>query len=205
MYDYACQDGYPIGSVGKSPSVFADLSGSIIPPDHPPNLSINPVLVNLKSPGASVSTSSLTRLHYIHNSIFCNQILISPNSLTPAQINKALTIIENRKIDKGHSFQYHKLHYMIVTTTGADVYFKKGTEVMVIKCLDGKIYANINDKLYNIREIENWKEYSKNFDVRPELKKEKKKYIPPIDHPWRQNSEKLYSSSIRAHLYGANN
>lgn len=125
--------------------------------------------------------------------------------LTSAQINKALTVIDNRKIDKGHSFQYNNLHYMIVTADGTDVYFKEGTEVMVIKCLDGKIYANINDKLYNIREIKNWKEYSENFDVRPELKKEKKKYIPPVDHPWRQNSWKLYSSSIRAHLYGAHN
>ena len=125
--------------------------------------------------------------------------------LTSAQINKSLTVIDSRKIDKGHSFQYNNLHYMIVTADGTDVYFKEGTEVMVIKCLDGKIYANINDKLYNIREIKNWKEYSENFDVRPELKKEKKKYIPPVDHPWRQNSWKLYSSSIRAHLYGAHN
>ena len=89
---------------------------------------------------------------------------------------------------------------MIVTAAGADVYFSEGTEVMVIKCLDDKVYANINDKLYNIREIENWEEYSENFDVRPELKKEKKKYIPLVDHPWRQNSWKLYSSSIRAHF-----
>ena len=125
--------------------------------------------------------------------------------MTSAQINKALTVIDNRKIDKGHSFQYNNLHYMIVTADGTDVYFKEGTEVMVIKCLDGKIYANINDKLYNIREIENWEEYSENFDVRPELKKEKKKYIPPVNHPWRQNSWKLYSSSIKAHLYGAHN
>ena len=94
---------------------------------------------------------------------------------------------------------------MIVTSTGADVYFKEGIEVMAIRCLDGKTYANINDKLYNILEIENWEECSKNFDVIPELKKEKKKYIPPVDHPWRQNSWKLYSSSIRAHLYGTNN
>ena len=125
--------------------------------------------------------------------------------LTQSQINKALTIIENRKIDKGHSLQYHNFHYMIVTSTGADVYFKEETEVMAIRCLDGKTYANINDKLYNILEIENWEEYSKNFDIIAELKKEKKKYIPPVDHPWRQNSWKLYSSSTRAHLYGANN
>lgn len=125
--------------------------------------------------------------------------------LTQSQINKALTIIENRKIDKEHSFQYHNLHYMIVTSTGADMYFKEETEVMVIKCLDGKTYANINDKLYNILEIENWEEYSKNFDIIAELKKEKKKYIPPVDYPWRQNSWKLYSSSIRAHLYSTNN
>lgn len=82
------------------------------------------------------------------------------------------------------------------------MYFREGTEVMVIKCLDDKTYANINDKFYNIREIENWEEYSENFDVRLKLKKEKKKYIPPVDHPWRQNSWKLYSSSIRNHLYG---
>ena len=85
------------------------------------------------------------------------------------------------------------------------MYFKEETEVMAIRCLDGKTYANINDKLYNILEIENWEECSKNFDVIPELKKEKKKYIPPVDHPWRQNGWKLYSSSIRAHLYGTNN
>lgn len=124
--------------------------------------------------------------------------------LTDARINKILAVIEERKIDHGHSFQYYKKHYMLVTGSGSDIYFKQGTDIMVIRCLDGTLYANVNDRLYGIREIENWEEYSKRFDVKPELKKEKKKYIPPLNHPWRQNSWKLYSSSIRQHLYGAN-
>ena len=125
--------------------------------------------------------------------------------LTETQINKACAVIEERKIDSGHSFQYHKKHYMVTTANGSDIYFKKGTEVLVIKCLDDTLYVNVNDRLYTIREIENWQKYSESFDVKPELKKEKKKYIPPLDHPWRKNSWKLYSSSMKQHLYGANN
>ena len=34
------------------------------------------------------------------------------------------------------------------------------------------------------------KKYSKEFDIASEIKKEKKKYIPPMSHPWKLTSFK---------------
>ncbi len=47
--------------------------------------------------------------------------------------------------------------------------------------------ANIADKLYLMEEVPKHELVSKEFDAPKEApKKEKKKYIPPMNHPWRK-------------------
>ena len=75
---------------------------------------------------------------------------------------------------------------------------------MVIETFDGQLLANIADKLYLIKEVAEHVLVSKEFDAPKEApKKEKKKYIPPMDHPWRKNSFASYVAKQK-HRCGAN-
>ncbi|WP_281076769.1 hypothetical protein [Catenibacterium sp. co_0103] len=53
---------------------------------------------------------------------------------------------------------------------------------MVIETFDGQLLANIDDNLYLMEEVAEHELVSKEFDAPKEApKKEKKKYIPPMD------------------------
>ena len=65
---------------------------------------------------------------------------------------------------------------------------------MVIETFDGQLLANVDDNLYLMEEVAEHELVSKEFDAPKEApKKEKKKYIPPMDHPWRKNSFMNYA------------
>ena len=65
--------------------------------------------------------------------------------------------------------------------------FAGKTNCMVIETFDGQLLANIDDNLYLMEEVAEHELVSKEFDAPKEApKKEKKKYIPPMDHPWRK-------------------
>ena len=49
--------------------------------------------------------------------------------------------------------------------------------------------------LYNLEEVANRAEYSKQFDPDYKKIKPKKKYIPPLDHPWRTDNILQYFGS----------
>ena len=75
---------------------------------------------------------------------------------------------------------------------------------MVIETFDGQLLANIADKLYLIKEVAEHVLVSKEFDApKEEPKKEKKKYIPPMDYPWRKVSFANYAAKQK-HRCGAN-
>ena len=66
------------------------------------------------------------------------------------------------------------------------------------------IFINIADNLYLMEEVPEHELVSKEFDAPKEApKKEKKKYIPPMDHPWRKDSFVSYAAK-RKHRCGAN-
>ena len=69
---------------------------------------------------------------------------------------------------------------------------------------DGQLLANIADNLYLMEEVAEHELVSKEFDAPQEApKKEKKKYIPPMDHPWRKASFANYAAKQK-HRCGAN-
>ena len=66
---------------------------------------------------------------------------------------------------------------------------------MVIETFDGQLLANIADNLYLMEEVAEHELVSKGFDTPQEApKKEKKKYIPPMDHSWRKVSFANYAA-----------
>ena len=47
-----------------------------------------------------------------------------------------------------------------------------------------KVELRINEQVFELKELSRNERFSKNFDEVPDVK-EKKKYIPPMTHPWK--------------------
>lgn len=106
------------------------------------------------------------------------------------KINYTLAILSPRKIDNGNSIKYKNQYYQPYEN-GKLKCFKPKTECLVIKAFDGQLLVTIDDKVYELRELQSHEKYSKDFDVIPMPKKEKQKYIPPMNHPWRLSYFKI--------------
>jgi transposase len=105
-----------------------------------------------------------------------------------SQINLTLAVISDRKIDSGHCIRYEKKYYKTMDKDNNPVYYRKGTEALVIKAFNGDLYANVNDTIYALEEVALRETSSENFDSLPIEPKPKVKYIPPMSHPWKRTS-----------------
>ena len=108
-----------------------------------------------------------------------------PNSQA---INLTLAILTERKIDAGHSIRFDKKYYRLMDTNGYPVCYHKGTKCMVIQAFDKQMYSCVNEKVYSLEEIPERASTSKNFDIVQPQTDPKKRYIPPMSHPWKQAS-----------------
>lgn len=103
------------------------------------------------------------------------------------KINLILAVLSERTVDSGHSIKYHNDYYRMTDTAGAQVHFRKGTKVIVIQAFDKELFCCVNDKdVYALEIIPQHEEKSKALDVDYVEPVPKKKYIPPMSHPWRQ-------------------
>lgn len=119
------------------------------------------------------------------------------------QINHTLAVLSPRKIDSGHSIRFKNKIYLPTSENGSSVLFKNKTDCMVIEAFDGNLYVNVFDKIYIMEEIPKHELYSKEFDEKVQESKPKKKYIPPIEHPWKHASYLKFQSKQK-HRSGAN-
>lgn len=119
---------------------------------------------------------------YINNtkSVFDNQV----DSET---INLTLSVLSQRTIDSGHSIKYHNKLYKTIDKNGNNIFYAKGTKCMVIKTLNGELYASIDKDIYVLEEIPIRAEKSPYFDDVVEFKPIKRK-MPNMNHPWRKKS-----------------
>lgn len=108
------------------------------------------------------------------------------------KINLTLAILTSRKVDNGHCIRFNNAYYMPVDSNGYPVYYRKGTSGMVIKAFDGNMFFCVDEKVYALDEIPEHCRTSKNFDIEPVTEKPRKKYIPPMSHPWKQASFERY-------------
>ena len=104
------------------------------------------------------------------------------------KINYTLAILTPRKIDNGNSIKYYGKYYQPYLN-GELKCFTTKTEVLVIKAYNGNLLASIDENIYELRELSRNQKNSKEFDEVVE-EKEKKKYIPPMTHPWKLESFK---------------
>ena len=105
------------------------------------------------------------------------------------KINYTLAILTPRKIDNGSAIKYKNEYYQPYENNELKC-FKAHTECLVIKAFNGELFVTIDEKIYELRKLSSHERYSKEFDIVPEQKKEKKKYIPPMTHPWKLTSFK---------------
>lgn len=76
---------------------------------------------------------------------------------------------------------------------------------MVIQALDSSLFACVNDKdIYSLEEIPKHEPKSKNFDSDYTPPKPKKRYIPPMSHPWKKLSFERFLRS-QAHRLDKDN
>ena len=92
-----------------------------------------------------------------------------------------------RVIDSGHSIKYNKHYYRLINKSGKTIYFNKGTKCIVIKALDGSLFATVDESIFALEEIPEVQAKSVNFDEVEETK-ERKVYIPRMIHPWKGKS-----------------
>ncbi len=75
------------------------------------------------------------------------------------------------------------------------------TECLVIKAFDGDLLVTIDESVYELKELSRNERFSKNFDNVPKIS-EKKKYIPPMSHPWKLASfKKQMQKAHTEHAY----
>ena len=110
-------------------------------------------------------------------------------SPTEEVINYTLAVLTPRKIDNGNSIKFKNEYYQPYENNELKC-FKPKTECLVIQAFNGELLVTIGEKVYELRKLEKHEKYSKEFDIAPEIKKEKKKYIPPMTHPWKLASFK---------------
>jgi len=116
------------------------------------------------------------------------------------KINYTLAILTPRKIDNGNSIRYYGKYYQPYLNNELKCFMPK-TDCLVIKAFNGDLLVTIDEQVLELKELSRNEKLSKNFDEVIEVK-EKKKYIPPMTHPWKLKSFlKQIEKSHNQHQY----
>lgn len=118
-------------------------------------------------------------------------------------INLTLAILSQRKVDNGHCIRYKNKYYKVIDSAGYPTYYHKGTSCMVIEAFDQSLFGCIHDKTYVLEEIPSHEHTSRNFDFKGITSKPKKRYTPPMSHPWRQPVFKKFINNQNYHNQGS--
>lgn len=119
-------------------------------------------------------------------------------------INTTLAILSPRKFDNGSSIKFRNEYYQAYDDNNKLVCFMNHTDSLVIEAFNKDLYISVDEKIYELRKKEKHKKLSTNFDNEEKQEvKEKKKYIPPMSHPWKSASfkkqiEKAHTKRIYA-------
>ena len=122
---------------------------------------------------------------------------------SPDLINSTLAVISRRIVDSGCCIKFNNKFYIPTDKNGKKVFLPNKSKVIVIQAFDGNTYINFNDTLYNILHVPTHFLFSKNFDPDFHEIKPTKKYIPPLNHPWRKfNIVSYFSNQNRRFNFG---
>jgi hypothetical protein len=116
------------------------------------------------------------------------------------KINYTLAVLTPRKIDNGNSIKYQNKYYQPYLNNELKCFMPK-TECLVIKAFNGELLVTIDEQVLELKELNRNKRFSKDFDEVMEIK-ERKKYIPPMTHPWKIDYyKKQLKKAHTSHVY----
>lgn len=103
-----------------------------------------------------------------------------------------------RQIDTGSCIRFNNKYYIPETISGEEVYYKQKTPVIVIINYHNELWCLIEQEYYKLKEIKMKEKVEYNpamaaAEIQKEIKREKKKYIPPIGHPYKSHYPKKIS------------
>lgn len=117
------------------------------------------------------------------------------------KMNLVLGVLDKRTVDAGCSIHFQKRLYRALNGNGDPVPLRKGTVVMVVKAFDGRLFCCVDDTdVYALEEIQARAAKSPDFDADYAKPRPRKKYIPPMSHPWKKASYDRFVRSQRHHL-----
>lgn len=119
-------------------------------------------------------------------------------------MNEILAVLSPRKIDTGPCIKYENKYYLPSTQNGTKVFLRNKTSCMVIESFNKTLYVNILNQLYAMEEVPLYERFSKEFDHELIVKEKKKKYIPPMNHPWKLDNWIAFKGKQVHHINGAN-
>lgn len=115
------------------------------------------------------------------------------------KINLILAVISERKIDCGHCIRFGNTFYKPFNANGIPVYYHKGISCLVIKAFDGNLFGCIDERVYALEEVPKHETVSRNFDWVKSPDSPKKRYIPPMSHPWKRSAFSKFVKSQKHH------
>ena len=118
-------------------------------------------------------------------------------------INLTLAVLSDRKFDSGHAIRFKKKYYRHLDSNGYPVYYNKGTSCIVIQAFDGQLFSCVGKKVYALEEIPEHELQSRNFDLKVLEIKPKKRYVPPMSHPWKKESFDKFVKKQAHHIQRA--
>lgn len=108
------------------------------------------------------------------------------------KINLTLAVLTSRKVDNGSCIKFKNNYYLPVDCNGYPVHYRKGTVGTVIQSFNGNIFLCVDENVYALDLLPGHQLSSKNFDLAVPNEKPKKRYIPPMSHPWKKDSFERY-------------
>ena len=116
-------------------------------------------------------------------------------------INYTLAILTPRKIDNGNSIKYKNKYYQPYLNNEIKCFLPK-TECLVINAYNGDLLVAIDEQVLELKELSRNERFYKEFDEEVVEKQEKKKYIPPMTHPWKiEYFKKQIEKAHTQHVY----
>lgn len=108
------------------------------------------------------------------------------------KINLMLAVLTSRKVDNGSCIKFKKNYYLPVDCNGYPIHYRKGTVGTVIQSFNGEVFLCVDEKVYALDLLPGHELSSKNFDLAVPNAQPRKRYIPPMSHPWKQDSFEQY-------------
>lgn len=159
-------------------------------------------ITTIEEANAYVTTTFLPMFNGQFASPIKDNMSVFEAQLEKEDINLYLAVLSHRIVDKGCCISYQNKFYRFLNQAGEQVTLRNKEKVLVIKSLDGRLFASCKDELYCLEHISAKKAYSYNFDKPSEKPLPRKLYIPDMRHPWKSKAfeshenyrlEKIYS------------